>query len=62
MKVISGILGIIFIAGVLIGLMYISRSFNAATLHNNVINPKPGIECVVVSSDESLSVDCWKTN
>lgn len=50
------------VVGFLLGFMYFSRFFNAATLHTQVINPKPNVECVVVSATDSTSVDCWKTN
>lgn len=37
-----------------------TKWLNAATLKTQIINPKPGIECVVVSATDSTSVDCWK--
>lgn len=43
-----------------LGFMGLLRSFNAATLNTQVINPRPGIECVVVSATDSTSVDCWE--
>ncbi len=45
-----------------IGFMLLMRSFNAATLHTQIVNPTSGIECVVVSASDSTSVDCWKTD
>lgn len=33
---------------------------NAATVQNRIITPKPGVECVVVSASDSVSVACWK--
>ena len=50
----------IVVIGLILGGMYVLRFFNAATLHTQIINPKPGIECVVVSASDSTSVDCWK--
>lgn len=54
------ILAVMF-AGLLLGCFYVARFFNAATLHTQVIKPKPGIECVVVSATDSTSVDCWES-
>lgn len=59
-KIIAGVFCFVFVVGLIIGGMYLFRSFNAATLHNQVITPKEGIECVVVSATDSISVDCWK--
>lgn len=59
-KIIVGVIGVIVILGVLLGVMYFARFFNAATLHTQVINPRNGVECVVVSASDSTSVDCWK--
>lgn len=53
--------GIIFLIIMIVGMMFFSRVFNAATLQTQVINPKNGIECVVISASDSTSVDCWKT-
>ena len=53
-------LGLVAVIGLILGSMYVLRFFNAATLHTQLINPKPGIECVVVSASDSTSVDCWK--
>ena len=56
-----------WIAMVIIGLIIVallafaSRWFNASTLQTKIINPKPGIECVIVSATDSTSIDCWKT-
>jgi len=58
--VIFAVVGIIAVIGIVLGGMYMLRSFNAATLHTQIINPKNGIECVVVSAADSTSVDCWK--
>jgi hypothetical protein len=51
----------VVVIGLVLGVMYVSRAFNAATLHTQVINPKPGIECVAVSASDSISVDCWES-
>jgi len=48
--------------GLVLGVMYASGSSKAATLHTQVIKPRPNVECVVVSATESTSVDCWKLN
>jgi hypothetical protein len=60
-KVIVGLFVAIMFIGMGLGVMYFSRFFNAATLHTQVIEPRPGVECVVVSATDSTSVDCWKT-
>lgn len=54
------VLAVMFV-GLLLGGLYFARFFNAATLHTQVITPKPGIECVVVSASDSTSVDCWES-
>lgn len=41
-------------------IMFAIRWFNATTIQSKVIEPKPGVECVVVSSTDGTSVDCWK--
>ena len=55
-----GVIVIVVAIGLILGGMYLLRFFNAATLHTQVIKPRPGIECVVVSAADSISVDCWK--
>lgn len=59
-KIILGIVVVVVVIGLVLGGMYFLRFFSAATLHTQVINPRPGIECVVVSATDSTSVDCWK--
>lgn len=59
-NIILGVVGVVVVVGLILGGMYVLRFFNAATLHTQVINPKSGIECVVVSASDSTSVDCWK--
>ena len=54
-----GIIIFVVVSGLILGVMYFVRFFNAATLHTQVINPRPGVECVVVSASDSTSVDCW---
>ena len=44
---------------VVLGLLVILFS-DAATVKTQVINPKPGIECVVASTTDSIAVDCWE--
>ena len=56
---ISIVIFIVFISLVFMGL-YAIRAFNAATVQTNLITPKDGIECVVVSATDSTSVDCWR--
>ena len=60
-KIILGIIGTLVVTGLILGIMYGYRFLSAATLHTQVINPRPGIECVVVNATDSTSVDCWKT-
>jgi len=59
-KVITGIIVTVAIIGLVLGFMYFARFFNAATLHTQVIEPAPNVQCVVVSASDSTSVDCWK--
>ena len=55
------------VASIVVGLILVFammlsiRWFNAASIHHKVINPKDGIECVVVSTTDGASVDCWKS-
>ena len=60
-KILLSVIGIVAMIGLVIGVMYFVRFFNAATLHDQVINPRPGVECVIVSASDSISVDCWKS-
>jgi hypothetical protein len=55
------VIGAVIVVGLALGGLYIARFFNAATLHTQVIKPKPGVECVVVSASDSTSVDCWES-
>jgi len=59
-SIILGLIGVVVVIGLILGGMYVLRVFNAATLHTQIITPKAGIECVVVSASDSTSVDCWK--
>jgi len=59
-QIILGVVGVVVVVGLILGGMYVLRFFNAATLHTQIITPKAGIECVVVSASDSTSVDCWK--
>ena len=57
MKVLVAVLGfVVFSVLILLGVKF----FNSATLQTKMITPKEGVECVVVSSTDSTSVDCWK--
>lgn len=59
-QTIIGIIGVVIVIGLVLGSIYFLRFLSAATLQTQVITPKPGIECVVVSATDSTSVDCWK--
>ena len=59
-SIILGLIGVVVAVVLILGLMYVLRFFNAANLHTQIITPKAGIECVVVSASDSTSVDCWK--
>ena len=61
-KIIFGVITVFVVIGLILGGMYFLRFFSAATLHTQLIKPKAGIECVIVSATDSTSVDCWKTN
>lgn len=60
-KAILSVVVLVMLIGLILGVMYVLRFFNAATLHTQIITPKVGVECVVVSAADSTSVDCWKT-
>jgi len=60
-NIISVVIAVVVVIGLILGGMYVLRFFNAATLHTQIITPKAGIECVVVSASDSTSVDCWET-
>ena len=51
----------VFVVAVVSAGIYFSRIINAATLQTQIVKPKEGIECVVISAADSTSVDCWKT-
>ncbi|MCP3698968.1 MAG: hypothetical protein GY920_10500 [Aliivibrio sp.] len=53
-------LAVVVVAVVSAGI-YFSRIINSATLQTQIVKPKEGIECVVISAADSTSVDCWKT-
>jgi len=59
-KVILCVIAVVVVIGLILGGKYVLRFFNAATLHTQIITPKAGVECVVVSASDSTSVDCWK--
>lgn len=58
--IILAVMALTFVGMIVVGGMYMMRAFNAATLHTQIITPKQGVECVVVSAADSTSVDCWK--
>ena len=60
-NIILGVIAVVVVIGLILGGMYVLRFFNSATLHTQIITPKAGIECVVVSASDSTSVDCWET-
>ena len=41
-------------------LMYGTRGFYSAIVQHQLITPKEGVECVVVSTMDGVSVNCWK--
>ncbi len=51
----------VFVVSVVAAGIYFSRIINAATLQTQIVKPKDGVECVVISAADSTSVDCWKT-
>lgn len=51
----------IIVALTLVGCIMITIKWvNAATVQNKLITPRPGVECVVVTSTDSVAVGCWK--
>jgi len=42
-----------------LGAMYLGKKFSDSISEYEVINPKPGVECIVVSRSFNTSVDCW---
>ena len=55
------IAGIVLLIAIVLGSYLLVRWFNQATINHQIIQPKAGIECVVVTATDSSSVDCWKT-
>lgn len=55
-----GLVAIVVLVGG--GMMYGTKWFNAKTVQHQIITPKPGIECVVVTSTDGASTDCWKVD
>lgn len=59
-NIILSLVGTVVVIGLIIGGNAASRFFNVTTLHTQTITPKTGVECVVVITSHSASVDCWK--
>lgn len=55
---IAGVVAVIFFIWLfMMGL----RWFNATTVQHNVIQPKDGVECVIVTTTDGAAVHCWST-
>lgn len=53
--------GVWILVVVLIGVLFTSwRKFSSATMATKVINPAINIECVVISGNDGVAVDCWE--
>lgn len=37
-----------------------ARELNEALINHQVIEPEPGIHCIIVTAQDSSSVDCWE--
>lgn len=59
-KIILGFIAFVATVLLVVGTMFLLRAVNSAALHTKVIQPQKGVECVVVSSTESIAVSCWK--
>lgn len=59
-KILLGIGGVVVTIVVIFLFMFLLRWFNAATIQIKVTNPKPGIECVIASTTDGASIDCYK--
>lgn len=56
------ILGVVFFIIFVVGLVvFILRWFSAATMNERITEPRPGIECFVVSAHDSVGVACYPT-
>jgi len=51
---------VIFYVGILSVALAVGNTFSKAMEDVKVINPKPGVECAVVSRNFNTSIDCWK--
>ena len=60
-RILLGALGGCLLICVIFVLMFSIRAFNAATTQYKIITPKDGVECLIVSTTDGASVDCWKT-
>ena len=58
--ILVGVVGIVIAILAVFILMYAVRMFNSASIQTKVIQPNDYIECVVVSGNDSNSVDCWE--
>jgi len=52
----SAVMGVILIVVITFGV----KLFNAATVNTKIITPSPGIECVIASATDSVSVSCYR--
>lgn len=50
-----------FIIVILLAFVYGFRHFSQATMPSNLVSPRPGIECYVVSGSDGVAVSCYPT-
>lgn len=61
-KLVLGSITFVIVAPLIASSLYFLRAVNSMALHTKVIQPQQDVECVVVTSTESIAVSCWKTD
>lgn len=54
------VIPLIIIILVSFAFLFVTRYINASTVQHQIIVPKTGVECVVVTTTDGAAVDCWK--
>lgn len=47
--------------GFILVCVYLYRSISAVTMPQQIVSPRPGIECFIVSGADGVGVDCYPT-
>ena len=53
-------LGVVIVLGIIVSIFLAARWFNMEYIKFQVHSPKPGVECLVVTSTDGAAVDCWQ--